>query len=254
MHIIPVLDLMNGRVVHGIRGERNRYRPVESCLTKGSDPLDIARALQDETGCRQMYVADLDALQGCGDHGSQIRSLADALEIALWVDAGVTDAATGRQILSWNAARVIVGSETLSDQGALSSVGAAVPADRRIFSMDILNGRVMSSASFLNRLAPLDALAIVAGQGWGDVILLALDQVGTGSGPDWDLLACARRRFPQLSLYAGGGIRSFDDIRRLTAMGIDGVLVATAVHNGRITGRQIAGLDRSQPIGQENKQ
>jgi len=88
-------------------------------------------------------------------------------------------------------------------------------------------------------LSPLDALEIVAGQGWLNFILLTLDHVGTGSGPDWELLETARHRFPQLTFFAGGGIHIPEDIDRLISLNIDGVLVATALHRGWITARHI---------------
>lgn len=242
MHIIPVLDLMNGQVVHGIQGERSRYRPVESCLTPHSDPLSVARAFQSETGCREFYIADLDALQGRGDHRDQIRELSDRLSVELWVDAGVTDADSAKKVRGFGAHRVIICSESLPNRTALTTMTETVLSVDSVFSIDIVRGHVMSKADFLKRLPPLDAVEMVAGQGWKKFILLTLDHVGTGSGPDWDLLESARRRFPHLSLFAGGGIHTPEEMVRLAALGIDGVLVATSLHKGWITRRHIEAM------------
>ena len=54
MQIIPVLDLMHGCVVHAVKGQRDRYKPVQSILTASSAPLDVARCLQAETKCRAL--------------------------------------------------------------------------------------------------------------------------------------------------------------------------------------------------------
>ena len=45
MLLIPVIDLLDGQVVRGVRGERARYRPIESALCRGSEPLAVSRAL-----------------------------------------------------------------------------------------------------------------------------------------------------------------------------------------------------------------
>ncbi len=37
---------MKGRVVHAVKGERERYQPVESILTASADPVEITRCLQ----------------------------------------------------------------------------------------------------------------------------------------------------------------------------------------------------------------
>src|SRR5450756_1274740 len=54
---IPVLDLMGGRVVQGLRGERQHYHAVRSALVAGSDPLTIARALCLECDGRALYLS-----------------------------------------------------------------------------------------------------------------------------------------------------------------------------------------------------
>jgi phosphoribosylformimino-5-aminoimidazole carboxamide ribotide isomerase len=86
----------------------------------------------------------------------------------------------------------------------------------------------------LAELAPLDLLDRVARQGVRDVILLDLARVGTGRGLDLELLAAAARRFPDVRLIAGGGVRGPADLVALQALGVAGVLVATALHRGLI--------------------
>ena len=44
MRIVPVIDLLGGQAVRARRGDRANYRPVQSALVAGSDPVDVARA------------------------------------------------------------------------------------------------------------------------------------------------------------------------------------------------------------------
>ena len=235
MWVIPVLDLMKGQVVQGMRGEREHYRPLQSALTPSAEPAVVARALRAETNCRAFYIADLDAIQGQGDHRAVIQALAAAPGIELWVDAGVSDPAAARRLLEAGAGRVIIGSETLTGLDMLQTLHDTIPAPRRLFSLDMAGGRVLSRAAALNGQTPAATLALIAGAGWSHVILLTLDRVGTGSGLDWPLLDAARARFPDLFLIAGGGVRTPDELRQLRRLGIDGVLVASALHRGWIT-------------------
>ena len=64
MRILPVMDLCGGQVVHAVRGDRARYRPLTTTLMAGSDPGAIGRALRDIFGFDSIYVADLDAIAG----------------------------------------------------------------------------------------------------------------------------------------------------------------------------------------------
>src|SRR4051812_44936754 len=89
MQLIPVIDLLNGCVVRASRGQRDKYRPIESQLCVGSAPRIVARSLVDYCGARVVYVADLNALLTREPQFKLIAELVDALPgIELWLDAG----------------------------------------------------------------------------------------------------------------------------------------------------------------------
>jgi len=237
---------MNGHVVQAIRGERSSYLPVKSILTSETKPLPVAQALLLETGCKEFYIADLDALQGRGDHGNEIRTLANDLGAELWVDMGVTNPDSALKALELGDIHIILGSESLQDMQDLQQIQKIVPQERLLFSVDIVKGRVISKSSVLKDLDPLAAIDMLSQKGLQRFILLTLDRVGTGGGLDLPLLKAVRDRFPDASLIAGGGARKLDDIKSLATLGIDGALVATALHRGWITGQDLesCGLNR----------
>jgi phosphoribosylformimino-5-aminoimidazole carboxamide ribotide isomerase len=41
-------------------------------------------------------------------------------------------------------------------------------------------------------------------------------------------------------VLAGGGVRDLDDLRQLAEFGCDGALVASALHDGRLTAADVA--------------
>ena len=86
--IIPVLDLMRGRVVRGIAGRRESYRPVAGRLVDSADPLEIADAFVSQLGLDRIYLADLDAIEDNQPAWNTIEQLARAGH-RLMVDAGL---------------------------------------------------------------------------------------------------------------------------------------------------------------------
>ena len=244
-----MLDLIGGRVVQGLRGERQDYRAVRSGLVAGCAPVAIARALCRECGGRALYVADLDAIAGTGDHRAVVRELRARLGAKTWVDAGVSDAEAAARLLEAGATRVIVGTETLPDLVALRAIRDAVPADQMMVSVDVGTHGVLSRCPELAGRSPLIVLELLVDEGVTEVILLALPQVGTGAGPDLETLRAARAAFPNVRLIAGGGVRTPEDLRALAAAGADGVLLATALHRGWITAADIrAARSGSRPL------
>ena len=242
MRVIPVLDLKDGRVVHGVKGERHRYQPVVSMLTDSAEPIAVARAFAEKLGLREFYIADLDAIERRGHHQAIISHLAQQEKMTLLVDAGIADVEGVLTLLNMGASRVIIGAETLNSWDALVTICAAVPIHRLVFSLDMRAGQVLSSSSPLAALHPLQVLERLQTLGWREVILLDLARVGMGAGVDHSLIAEARYRCPELALLAGGGIRDMNELRDLQTAGVAGVLVATALHQGTITAADLRGL------------
>ncbi len=238
MRVVGVIDLKDGTAVHAVRGERERYRPVSGVIGgDDGDALALARGFR-ELGLDEVYVADLDAITG-GD-GNPALLTALAREASIMVDAGVAEPARARALLDLGAHRVIVGTETLSGPAALEHLLAELPAGAVILSVDLRDGRVLSPDAQLAGLPALDAMSGLPRV--REAIVLDLARVGSGAGPDVELIAAIHNAFPDLELLAGGGVRDVDDLRALHAVGAAGALVATALHRGVIGARELAEL------------
>ena len=230
LNLIPVIDLLQGQVVRAVRGDRQAYRPIVSALCASSDPVTVARILCDHCAARQLYVADLDALQGGATQVAVLAELLEALPgIELWLDAGLADASAGQALRSRLApfASCIVlvyGSESLRSREALErcfGIGAEENELQAALSLDRRDGQRLDAAGCW------DAVAL-----WPKrLIVMTLERVGSGAGPDLDTLQEVRRLAPDAMLIGAGGIRSEDDLARAAAAGADAWLVASALHD-----------------------
>jgi phosphoribosylformimino-5-aminoimidazole carboxamide ribotide isomerase len=224
LQVVPVLDVLGGRVVRAVRGERAAYRPIVSSLVAGSAPVDVARALVRRSGSGVLYVADLDALQGGRVQLALLEALLDALPgLVLWVDAGLRDAGDGRRLCDalGPCATPVFGSESLADVGALDAFPDAV------LSLDSRRAR------------PLDPAGIWAEPArWpGTVVVMTLDRVGAAAGPDLEAFGRLRAQAPDRRWIGAGGVRDAADLAAAAAAGADGWLVASALHDGGLDAR-----------------
>lgn len=231
MLILPVLDLKGGRAVHAVRGQRAAYAPVRGVLAGDGDAVTLARAYRECLGCHACYVADLDAIAGAPPNDQLLRALI-GLGTALWVDAGTTTVGAARALIDLGVARVIVGSESLHARAQLATLAAGVDPAQLVLSLDQQDGRLCAPADVVDAD---DLLRAARDVGMRDIILLDLARVGAGIGPPLALLADLRARFPDLALYAGGGVRDRRDLADLARLGAAGALVATAFHRGVLT-------------------
>jgi phosphoribosylformimino-5-aminoimidazole carboxamide ribotide isomerase len=249
MQLIPVLDLAHGVAVQARAGERPRYRPAESTLTPGvaGDPLALIQAYRDIVGARECYVADLDAIQGGRTQRRLLRDLArSGAPSGLLVDAGISDPGGALEVLALGVDRVVVGLETLRGFDDLAAVVAASGPEHVVFSLDLRLGRPVLHPANRDADEAEPAALSLAGRavaaGVRTLLVLDVGRVGTGGGVDLRLLEALRRRFPSERLLAGGGVGDRRDLDRIRDTGCDGVLVATALHTGRVDAADLRAL------------
>lgn len=234
MDVIPVIDLRGGEVVHARRGERDSYRPVRSQLCAGSAPLAVVAGLLAAYPFGTLYIADLDAIQARGSNIDSMRRIRQRFPaLRLWVDNGLADASACRDWLAQDLGELVLGSETQSDRATLQALSDDATRERLVLSLDYRDDRF---------LGPPDLLSAQAL--WPDrLIVMTLSRVGSGGGPDLDLLRRWRKETPAKKIFAAGGVRGGEDLLALADCGISGVLVATALHERRIGQAEIAAVD-----------
>ena len=231
LQIVPVLDLKAGVVVHARRGARADYAPLRSPLVEGSAPLAVARALCAACHTDRLYVADLDALGGEPADEPTLMAVGEIAET--WVDAGATTPQRAAALGRAGAARNVVGTESL-DPGALIEAARLAPPPL-VLSVDLRGGRLISPDPELDGRAPAAAAPLARALGVTELLVIDLARVGSGSGPPLNAVAELAAALPGVAIYAGGGVRDDEDLGALESAGAAGALVATALHEGRIT-------------------
>lgn len=248
MRIIGVLDLAHGRAVHARAGRREEYLDVRQAAAAGiaaGDPRALATAYRERLGIDELYAADLDAIASEPPQPALTRQLAAIAP--LWLDAGIRSADAAAAAITNGASRVVVGLETLPSFAALTEICDAVGSDRVAFSLDLRDGRALHRMTSLpDDIDPTAIAARAADAGASATIVLDLARVGTGSGLDLQLIADIRTAIGDRTLIAGGGVRGLEDLTRLADRGCDGALVATALHNGRLTAADVVAARRLQ--------
>ncbi len=225
MQIVPVIDLKGGVVVHARRGQRAEYAPLQSPLVDGSEPVAVARALCALCRTSTLYVADLDALAGGPVNETVLAGLAAVADP--WVDAGAITPERAAAVHRAGPARNVVGTESLGPGAEITT-----PV---VLSVDLRDGRLISDDPELAGRGPNAAAPLARALNISELLVIDLARVGSGSGPPVGAVAELAAALPGVAIYAGGGVRDDADLRALESAGAAGALVATALHEGRIT-------------------
>ena len=212
MELVLAMDLRQNLVVHGKSGMRENYKPLDWGLSPTAEPLGYLAAILP----KNLYIADLDRIEGTGSHDAIVRQCAEKVS-RCYVDRGCSapyDMLTGKTIKN------IIGTET---------GGAAL---FRYFggylSIDVKEGRVIPSGKTTEEF-----LADARDWHFDGIIILNIGSVGTESGIDAEELALQRAAYGGRLLY-GGGVATVSDLKTINAAGFDGAIIATALHRGQI--------------------
>lgn len=230
MRLIPVIDILNQVVVRGIAGQRDQYRPIQSALTDSVDPLVMALAIRAKFGFAELYIADLDAIMQ-GRPATQLYQSLRANGFRLWVDAGVLNAATARELAALDIEQVIVGLESCPSPAVLREILRTVPHHRVTFSLDLKNGVPLAGPAWGTSAEEIARTVLAVGI--TQLIVLDLAGVGVGQGvPTIDLCRVVRQLAgSDVQIVTGGGVRDSRDLELLGDARVNAVLIASALHS-----------------------
>lgn len=220
MKLIPVIDLLDGHVVHAKNGTRKHYQPVNSPLCKSSQPIHVIHDFLSLYTFDTIYIADLNAIMKTGNNNNFILTLLNHFpDITFWLDQG----AWATQTLSHQKIIPIIGTESLNPETTIEdTLFSHCPPF--ILSLDFSHNRPLGPVPLFQK--PLLWPATV--------IAMTLDRIGGQLGPDFNKLTMLQEQRPDIDLVAAGGIRSLVDLEQLTKRNIHTALIASALHNQRL--------------------
>ena len=220
-------------MVRAKAGERQHYRPIISSLCNSANPLAITEALLRLYPFSTFYIADLDAIMGLGDNMIVIKQLQRQFpKINFWVDAGVKQI-NQLQTIQQSGLTGVIGSENMTSFEQYQALQAI--ENKVVLSLDF------NKTGFMG-----DAILLEQREQWPErLIVMTLAKVGNYDGLDLDQLEMLKKQAGDRGVYAAGGTRNISDLRALASKKLAGALVASALHDGRITPAELAAL---QPI------
>jgi len=246
MKVIPVLDLLDGKVVHGIAGERTSYQPIaHSVITSSAEPKSVIKGFAENLGLTTFYIADLNLIQKTSNKNcneQSLRMLAQQEDYQLMVDGGVQTTEEALELYRWGVDKVILGTETLQSLEVINQLVETLGKEKLIVSIDLLDGKLLTQNDQLQGLSATKFLDIIEPLALHAIIVLELRKVGRSSGPISQTLLEILEPAPKTPIYAGGGVRTIEDVLELEKHGVSGCLIATAFHKGAITREDLAKL------------
>ena len=238
IRIIPVIDILNSKAVHAIKGERAKYKPLESNLLNSSDPIEIVRSLNQKYNFKEFYIADLDAIIKKKPNLVLLSKILKISGIDIILDPGVKDSKDLGIYSKYNLKKLILGMETINSFDIIDEALKIYRKNKIIVSIDMYKGRIISKIKDLKNRTPIYLINKLKEFSVQEIILLDLFRVGQKIGGIPELFLELRKNF-RGAVLVGGGIKNFEDLIFYYHQNFSGVLIATALYDGTIDVKKV---------------
>lgn len=222
--LIPSIDLMGGKIVQLIQGQRKalEFNDFEQWIARFSAfPL--------------VQLIDLDAAMGTEDNRVLVREFTQQLPCQ--VGGGIRSIESAELLLSIGAKRVILGSslirDSICDTTFAQSMAQAVGADKLVFAVDSKQGRVaIRGWRELTSLKPLEVISAL--ESWCAAFLYThIDTEGLMQAVPLGVVR-ELRNSTKRELIVAGGIATHKQVDQLDALGVHAV-VGMAIYTGAMS-------------------
>jgi len=229
--VYPAIDLRGGRCVRLAQGDFGRTKEYDA------DPVERARDWERQ-GARAIHVVDLDgAEEGRPVQIGLIRCLVRAVGIPLQVGGGIRTIEDLRAVREAGAWRVVMGTAAVENRDlrlrAVEELG-----DSLVVAVDAREGVVATHGWLRSSGLPvLELSEELAADGVSSVLYTDVARDGMNAGVALEGTAAVAKIIPTI---ASGGVRGTEDVAMLsTTSGVTGVVVGSALYEGRVTLRDL---------------
>lgn len=227
MEIIPAIDLKGGKCVRLYQGDYSQ----ETVFSQ--DPIGMALHWQSR-GAPRLHIVDLDgAAKGEPCHASLVAEMARSVQIPLQLGGGLRQLDVIEQVLGFGVERAILGTAAIEDL-ALVQEACQKFGDKVIISIDAREGFIATHGwKEGTEIAASELIEKMASLGVKRFIYTDIARDGTLTEPNFDAIADLAGK-TSLPIIAAGGVSSLEHLKKLAALGVEGVIIGRALYTGDI--------------------
>lgn len=229
--LFPAIDIRNGMVVRLLHGD------YEKMTVYGGTPVDMAFSF-DDMGAKWLHVVDLD---GAKDGNSLVKDIVKKMtagtSLKIEVGGGIRTENQIEDYLMMGVERVIMGTIAMTDleftKRAISTYGGGIA-----IGIDIKDGyAAIKGWKELSDLKADDAFRILCDMGAESIICTDISRDGAMKGIDVSFYQNLVEKYTGeygCGIVASGGVTDMEDIRKLSNIGLEGIIIGRAIYDGRI--------------------
>lgn len=187
-----------------------------------------------QKGAKRLHVVDLDGALGSGENLSIVKKIIKKVEVPIQMGGGIRTLDDAKKLLDAGISTVIIGTMAIKNPEYIERLSEEYGSERICVSLDSKENKVVTHGwtEFTDK-TPLEYAKIFEEKGAGSILFTNVDVEGLLSGID---LNPVKELLSNLSIpiIYSGGITSLDDLKVLSELGTDYVVIGSALYKGLI--------------------
>lgn len=229
MKVIPAIDLLDGQVVRLHKGS------YDEVTVYNNDPLDQARIFMD-AGFRHIHVVDLNgARRGKFENLESVQSIVAQLDMSVQMGGGIRSFEDARYLIEEGVTKIVCSSMAVKSENEWFKTLEHY-SDQTILGMDLKKGQLAYSGWKETSEKPINAfLNRQLEHELEEVLCTDISRDGTLEGVNHELYQNLHQQFPELNFIASGGVSGKEDLQKLQANDVYGVVVGRAYYEKKLS-------------------
>jgi phosphoribosylformimino-5-aminoimidazole carboxamide ribotide isomerase len=230
--LLPAVDIKFGKAARLQQGK------LESSINYGQPAQVIQEFVA--AGAKWIHLVDLDAAFNLGDNRSLITDLIAGSQVKFQLSGGITDQDSLEFALSTKVSRINLATSALLD---LDWVGKSISKINTIdpkclsISLDVKGETLIARGTGDNLGNLFEMIKKLDQFGCNRYVITDVDSDGALTGPNLSLLSKIKE-ITRSELVASGGVASIDDLTKLRALELSGVILGKALYTGLVDLRE----------------
>ena len=229
MDLLPAIDLRDGKCVRLLQGDYDKQ------IDYADDPVAVATQFE-QAGATWLHVVDLDgAREGRHCNLPTIERIVEQTTLRVEVGGGLRETKIIESLLAAGVARCVVGTKALEDWAWFRELVQRTTCRGRIgLGLDAREGRLaVRGWTEVTDETALQVAERVSGWPLAVIIYTDISRDGMLLGPNIEatqvLAECST-----VPVIASGGVTSLEDVRRLAALDLGGIIIGRALYEKQI--------------------
>ncbi|MEQ9401991.1 MAG: 1-(5-phosphoribosyl)-5-[(5-phosphoribosylamino)methylideneamino] imidazole-4-carboxamide isomerase [Cyclobacteriaceae bacterium] len=234
MLLVPSISVINGRTTRLSKGDYSKEKIYEE------SPIDVATRFE-EHGISRIHLIDLDgAKKGTIVNYDPLQMITGYTNLKVNFTGGIHTDGDVIKAFEHRAESITAASVAVQNRETFANWIMSYGREKIALAADSLDGLIrIKGWQKATDLKLFDHIAYFYDRGLKYLKTTDISRDGALEGPSIDLYKQLIIEFPNLCIFASGGVRNMDDIKKLTDEGLYGVIFGKAFYEGQIKLKEI---------------